>query len=129
MSNDNIGDFLTHIRNANLIKSSSTLVSNTRPNHQILNILHKEGFIESFQVLSTKHLICYLKYTGRNGYPILTNLRRISKPGCRIYTNYKEVPTILGGLGIIILSTSKGLLTDREARHQCVGGEILCSIW
>nr|ARS45089.1 ribosomal protein S8 [Ostreobium sp. HV05007bc] len=129
MSNDNIGDVLTRIRNANLIKSLSTLVPNTRSNQQILKILHKEGFIKSFSVLSTKHLILYLKYTGRNRRPILTNLRRISRPGRRVYTSYKEIPRILGGLGIIVLSTSKGILTDREARFQRVGGEILCSIW
>lgn len=129
MSNDNIGDVLTQIRNANIIKSSSTLIPNTRSNYQILKILHNEGFIKSFRVLSSKHLILNLKYTGRNKRPILTNLRRISKPGRRVYTNYKEIPTILGGLGIVILSTSKGILTDREARFQRVGGEILCSIW
>ena len=115
MSNDNVGDALTQIRNANLIKSLSTLVPNTRSNYQILRILQKEGFIKSFSILSKKHLILYLKYTGRNRSPILTNMRRISKPGRRIYTSYKEIPSILGGLGIIILSTSKGILTDREA--------------
>jgi small subunit ribosomal protein S8 len=129
MSNDNIGDVLTQIRNANLIKSSSTLIPNTRTNHQILKILHNEGFIKSFKILSPKHLVLNLKYIGRNKHPILTNLRRISKPGRRIYTNHKEIPTILGGLGIVILSTSKGILTDREARFQRIGGEILCSIW
>nr|UXE31165.1 ribosomal protein S8 [Ostreobium quekettii] len=129
MSNDNIGDVLTQIRNANLIKSSSTLIPNTRSNCQILKILHSEGFIKSFKILSSKHLLLNFKYIGRNKQPILTNLRRISKPGRRIYTNYKEIPTILGGLGIVILSTSKGILTDREARFQRVGGEILCSIW
>lgn len=129
MSNDNIGDVLTQIRNANLIKNLSTLVPNTRSNYQILKILQKEGFIKSFNVLSAKHLILYLKYTGRNRHPILTNMRRISKPGRRIYTSYKEIPSILGGLGIVILSTSKGILTDREARFEGVGGEVLCSIW
>ena len=129
MSNDNIGDVLTQIRNANLIKSVSTLVPNNTTNYQILKILYKEGFIKSFSVLSSKHLILYLKYTGRNRRPILTNLRRISKPGRRIYAKYKEIPTILGGLGVVILSTSKGILTDREARFQRVGGEILCSVW
>lgn len=129
MSNDNIGDVLTQIRNANLIKSLSALVPNTYSNHQILKILQKEGFIKSFSVLSTKHLILYLKYTGRTRHPILTNLRRISKPGRRIYASYKEIPSILGGLGIVILSTSKGILTDREARYERIGGEVLCSIW
>ena len=129
MSSDNVGDALTQIRNANLIKSLSTLIPNTRSNHQILRILEKEGFIKSFNVLSTKYLILYLKYKGRNQDPILTNMRRISKPGRRIYTSYKEIPSILGGLGIVILSTSKGILTDREARFKGVGGEVLCSIW
>lgn len=129
MSNDSIGDVLTQIRNANLIKSLSTLVPNTRANNQILKILQEEGFIKSVDKASTEHLILYLKYTGKNQRPILTNLRRISKPGRRIYTSYKEIPNVLGGLGIIILSTSKGVLTDREARFQRVGGEVLCSIW
>ena len=129
MSNDNIGDVLTQIRNANLIKSLSALVPNTYSNYQILKILQKEGFIKSFSVLSTKHLILYLKYTGRTRHPILTNLRRISKPGRRIYASYKEIPSILGGLGIVILSTSKGILTDREAQFERIGGEVLCSIW
>nr|YP_009268252.1 Ribosomal protein S8 [Ostreobium quekettii]ANG44432.1 ribosomal protein S8 [Ostreobium sp. OS1B]SBQ76956.1 Ribosomal protein S8 [Ostreobium quekettii] len=129
MSNDSISDVLTQIRNANLIKSLSTLVPNTSANYQILRILQKEGFIKSFNILSKKHFIIYLKYTGRNRRPILTNMRRISKPGRRVYTSYKEIPSILGGLGIVILSTSKGILTDREARFQGVGGEVLCSIW
>ena len=129
MSKDNVGDALTQIRNANLIKSLSTLVPNTRSNYQILRILQREGFIKSFSVLSKKHLILHLKYTGRSRHPILTNMRRISKPGRRIYASYKEIPSILGGLGIVILSTSKGILTDREARFEGVGGEILCSIW
>ena len=129
MSNDTIGDVLTQIRNANLIKSSSTLIPNTRSNCQILKILYDEGFIKSFKVLSSKHLLLNLKYIGKNKHPILTNLRRISKPGRRIYTSYKEIPTILGGLGIVILSTSKGILTDREAKFHRIGGEILFSIW
>ena len=129
MSNDKIGDILTLIRNANLIKSSSTLVPNTNSSQQISKILYKEGFIKSFEILSPEYLILYLKYIGGKNDPILTNLKRISKPGRRIYTSYKEVPIILGGLGIMILSTSKGILTDKEARVKCVGGEILCSIW
>ena len=129
MSNDLLSDILTQIRNANLTKTSTTLISNTKLSRQILKILKKEGFVKSFTILSPQHLILYLKYKGRQRQPALTNLRRISKPGRRIYTNYKEVPTILGGLGVVILSTSKGILTDREARHYRVGGEVLCSIW
>lgn len=129
MSNDTLGDVLTQIRNANLSKNSNTLIIHTKMSYQICKILKEEGFIESFNILPSKQLICYLKYKGKQRKPILTNLRRISKPGRRIYANYKEIPTILGGLGIIILSTSKGILTDRDARFHRVGGEILCSIW
>lgn len=129
MSNDTVGDFLTQIRNANLTRNFSTITLNTKTNYQILKILKEEGFIDSFTSFSSKKLILYLKYKGRQRKPILTNLKRISKPGRRIYTNYKEIPSILGGLGIVILSTSKGILTDRDARLNHVGGEILCSIW
>lgn len=129
MSNDTVGDFLTQIRNANLTRNFSTITLNTKTNYQISKLLKEEGFIDSFTSFSSKKLILYLKYKGRQRKPILTNLKRISKPGRRIYTNYKEIPSILGGLGIIILSTSKGILTDRDARLNHVGGEILCSIW
>nr|ARQ82264.1 ribosomal protein S8 [Ostreobium sp. HV05042]ARQ82330.1 ribosomal protein S8 [Ostreobium sp. HV05007a] len=129
MSNDTVGDFLTQIRNANLTRNFSTITLNTKTNYQISKILKEEGFIDSFTSFSSKKLILYLKYKGRQRKPILTNLKRISKPGRRIYTNYKEIPSILGGLGIVILSTSKGILTDRDARLNHVGGEILCSIW
>lgn len=129
MSNDTVGDFLTQIRNANLTRNFSTITLNTKTNYQISKILKEEGFIDSFTSFSSKKLILYLKYKGRQRKPILTNLKRISKPGRRIYTNYKEIPSILGGLGIVILSTSKGIRTDRDARLNHVGGEILCSIW
>nr|UXE30626.1 ribosomal protein S8 [Ostreobium quekettii]UXE30702.1 ribosomal protein S8 [Ostreobium quekettii]UXE30778.1 ribosomal protein S8 [Ostreobium quekettii]UXE30854.1 ribosomal protein S8 [Ostreobium quekettii] len=129
MSNDTVGDFLTQIRNANLTRNFSTITLNTKTNYQISKILKEEGFIDSFNSFSSKKLILYLKYKGRQRKPILTNLKRISKPGRRIYTNYKEIPSILGGLGIVILSTSKGILTDRDARLNHIGGEILCSIW
>lgn len=129
MSNDILSDILTQIRNANLTKTSNTLIPNTKLSRQILKILKQEGFVKSFTILSSQHLILYLKYKGRQRQPILTNLRRISKPGRRIYTSHKEIPTVLGGLGIVILSTSKGILTDREARFYRVGGEVLCSIW
>ena len=129
MSNDTVGDFLTQIRNANLTRNSSTITPNTKTNYRISKILKEEGFIHSFNNSSSNQLILYLKYKGRQREPILTNLKRISKPGRRVYVNYKEIPSILGGLGIVILSTSKGILTDRDARLKRVGGEILCSIW
>ncbi len=78
---------------------------------------------------SSQEIIIYLKYQGIDKKPCITNLKRISKPGLRIYANHKEIPKILGGIGIAILSTSKGIMTDREARFHKIGGEILCSIW
>lgn len=129
MSNDKISDFLTQIRNANLNHNLSIIIIKTKINYQILKILKQEGFIKSFSEYSSNQLKIYLKYKGRERKPIITNLKRISKPGRRIYANYKEIPSILGGLGIIILSTSKGVLTDRDARFYRIGGEILCSIW
>jgi small subunit ribosomal protein S8 len=132
MVNDTLSDMLTRIRNANLAKSHSVSVPFTRLSEKICEILEKEGFIETFQVseaLPTNELLITLKYSGRTKKPCITNLRRISKPGLRIYVNQKEIPKILGGMGIIILSTSDGVLTDREARLQGIGGELLCSIW
>ena len=137
MVNDTISDMLTRIRNANLVKSQTVSIPFTKISQQICTILEKEGLIESFQsYLPTvserrerENLILRLKYKGREKKPCITNLRRISKPGLRIYTTHKDVPKILGGMGIIILSTSQGLMTDREARIRGIGGEILCSIW
>lgn len=129
MSNDTLGDILTQIRNANFIKSPSIIIKNTKMSYQLSQILHREGFINKFNVLSNKFLVLHLTYKGKQDEPILTNLKRISKPGCRVYSKYKEIPIILGGLGILLLSTSKGVLTNREAFFQNLGGEVLCSIW
>ena len=129
MVNDTISDMLTRIRNANLVKSHTVLIPLTRISQQISQILEREGFIESSQILPSGDLTIILKYKGQDKKPCITNLRRISKPGLRIYSNYKELPKILGGMGIVIISTSKGIMTDRDARFQKIGGEILCSIW
>jgi small subunit ribosomal protein S8 len=129
MVNDTISDMLTRIRNANLVKSKTVSIPLTRMSQQISQILEKEGFIESLQTYPSETLTLRLKYIGQEKKPCITNLRRISKPGLRIYANHKEIPKILGGLGIVILSTSQGIMTDREARFRKIGGEILCSIW
>ena len=141
MVNDTISDILTRIRNATLIKSQTVSIPLTRISKQIIEILEKQGFIESFQIfplqennetktqISSGCITVYLKYQGREKKPCITNLKRISKPGLRIYANHKEIPKVLGGIGIAILSTSKGIMTDREARFHGIGGEILCSIW
>lgn len=136
MINDTISDMLTRIRNACLTKKLTVLIPYTRMNQQISQILEKEGFIQTFQISDdSKNLILKLKYRskqtlqGKRKESCITNLKRISKPGLRIYTNHKEIPRILGGAGIVILSTPSGLMTDREARSQGIGGEVLCSIW
>jgi len=138
MVNDTISDMLTRIRNANLAYKTCITIPKTRIHINICEILEREGFIEKFS-LSTQNsneLLLYLKYIktsisknsgGRK--PCITNLKRISKPGLRIYTNSKDIPQILGGMGIIIISTSKGLMTDREAKLAHLGGELICSVW
>lgn len=134
MFNDTISDVLTRIRNAGMVRSNTVHIPLTRMSQQLCQILEKEGYIASFQrdTTSTEErpfLTIHLKYSGTEQKPCITNLRRISSPGLRIYTNYKDIPKVLGGMGIMILSTSKGLMTDREARFRRVGGEILCSVW
>ena len=129
MVNDTISDMLTRIRNASLIKNRTVSVPLTRLSQRICQILETEGFIDSFQRVSSRELIVSLKYRGQESKPCITNLRRISKPGLRIYTNHKEIPKILGGMGVVIISTSRGVITDREARFYGVGGEVLCSVW
>lgn len=129
MVNDTISDVLTRIRNGCLVKSQTISLPFTIISQQIARILEKEGFIDSFTVSTPDEIQIRLKYIGRDKKPCITNLRRISKPGLRIYVNHKEIPRILGGMGIIILSTSKGVMTDTEARNEGIGGEILCSIW
>jgi small subunit ribosomal protein S8 len=120
---------LTRIRNGCLVRSQTISIPFTIMSQQIARILEKEGFIDSFHISTSQEITLRLKYIGREKKPCITNLRRISKPGLRIYVNKKEIPRILGGMGIVILSTSKGVMTDTEARIQGVGGEILCSIW
>lgn len=138
MVNDTISDMLTRIRNANLAYKTSVSLSKTKVHEKICHILEQEGFIEKFYLSEAKpnELIVDLKYhkiqsvSGSGvGKPCITNLKRISKPGLRIYTNSREIPKVLGGMGILILSTSKGLMTDRQARQARLGGEILCSVW
>lgn len=134
MFNDTISDVLTRIRNANLRKSDKVSIPFTKISHQICQILKKQGYIKSFQIESSQikpfqQVSLDLKYKGRDKKPCISNLRRISKPGLRIYANYKEIPRILGGMGIIIISTSQGVMTGQEAQSRQIGGELMCSIW
>lgn len=127
MFNDTMSDVLTRIRNAGLIKSPTVRIPLTRLTQQLCHILEKEGYIASFQREENQELSIHLKYIGAQ--PCMTNLRRISRPGLRIYTKAQEIPQVLGGMGIVIVSTSKGLMTDREARYRRLGGELVCSVW
>ncbi len=130
MINDNISDMLTRIRNAHLVKSKTVVVPFTTITYQICTILEKNRLIEGFGRVGTSHYLqLFLKYVGPDGRPAITNLKRISKPGLRVYTNQKEIPKVLTGIGVVILSTSKGVVTGKAARLLGVGGEVLCSIW
>lgn len=132
MGNDTIANMITSIRNANLEKTKTVQIPATNITKNIGRILLQEGFIQNFrehQENKNSFLTLTLKYQGRKKKPYITTLRRISKPGLRMYSNHKEIPRVLGGMGIVILSTSQGIMTDREAREKQVGGEILCYVW
>jgi len=127
-----ISDMLTRVRNANLARHKIVQIPSTKMTRSISSVLLEEGFIEQFEEIGdgiNKQILLSLKYKGREGEPVITSLKRISRPGLRVYANRKELPRVLGGLGLAIISTSKGVLTDNKARHQGLGGEVLCYIW
>lgn len=132
MVNDTIADMLTRVRNANLARHQIVQVPSTKMTKNIANVLLEEGFIQNFEEVGegiNKQLLLSLKYKGKEREPVITALKRISRPGLRVYANRKELPRVLGGLGIAVISTSRGVLTDNKARHQGLGGEVLCYIW
>ena len=129
---DPIADMLTRIRNANTAKHEKVNVPASKMKISIAEILLKEGYIKSYEVVDAgpaKDIVITLKYGKDKNEKILTGLKRISKPGLRVYANSEELPKVLGGLGTAIISTNKGVITDKEARKQKVGGEVLCFIW
>ena len=131
-NHDPISDMLTRIRNESEKKHQSTKVPASRLSHSIAKVLQKEGFIaeiseEGEGVL--KHLVLELKYSGKHRQPTIRSVQRVSKPGLRIYKNTRQLPKVLGGLGVAIISTSRGVMSDRDARKQGVGGEVLCYIY
>lgn len=131
-ANDTISDMLTRIRNACMVQHDNTIVPMTRMTLSIAAVLKDEGFIENYTEAGEgvgKHLVISLKYKGRNRQPIIQKLQRVSKPGLRVYSNHKDLPRVLGGIGIAIISTSQGVMTDRQARKEGIGGEILCYVW
>jgi len=131
-AHDTISDMLTRIRNANLARHQTTEVPSTKMTRSIAKVLKDEGFIADFAEAGEgvkRNLVIALKYRGKTKRPIITTLRRVSKPGFRVYSNRRELPRVLGGIGIAIISTSSGIMTDREARRTGLGGEVLCYIW
>jgi small subunit ribosomal protein S8 len=132
MVNDTIADMLTRIRNANLAKHQIVQIPLTKITRNIAQVLLDENLISSFEELKNgpkSSLLLSLKYSGKNRTPTITTIKRISKPGLRVYSEAKKMPRVLGGFGTAIISTSRGLMTDSMARQENVGGEILCYIW
>ncbi len=130
---DPIADMLTRIRNANTVFKDEVAMPSSKQKERLAAILKREGYVSDYQVSDgtdgpARTLTINLKYTGDRDRTI-SGLQRISKPGLRVYTKSDKVPRVLGGLGIAVLSTSRGLMTDREARRNRMGGEILCYVW
>lgn len=129
--NDPIADLLTRIRNANRAYHESTEVTSSKMKLEIVKILHREGFIKGFDITrdpKQDRIKIYLRY-GPQRERVITDLKRVSKPGLRIYVGKEKLPRVLRGLGIAILSTSQGVMTDKEARARGIGGEVLCYVW
>lgn len=128
---DPVADFLTRVRNAIGARQQKVDVPASRLKLDIARILKEEGYVSNFKATEEngqKLLRVYLKY-GNNNEAAISNLNRVSKPGCRVYVGRTEIPRVLGGLGINILTTPKGVMTGRQARKEGVGGEILCEVW
>ena len=131
MMTDPIADMLTRIRNGNDAKHKSVEIPASKMKAEIARILLEEGYIKSYDVLEEGpqgKINVELKY-GNNDEKVISGIKRISKPGLRVYAKSTEIPRVLGGLGVAVISTSKGIMTDREARKEQVGGEVLCYVW
>ena len=130
--NDPIADMLTRIRNANAAKHDTVDVPSSKMKLAIAKILLDEGYIKSYDLVDNgnfKDIRITLKYGADKNEKIITGLKRISKPGLRVYASKDELPKVLGGLGVAIISTNKGVITDKEARKENVGGEVLAFVW
>ena len=136
MINDPIADMLTRIRNAQMAGHAAVAMPSSNIKKEIARILKEEGFIDDFEVVegekaSQTTLQIKIKYAGerRSRKPVITGIERVSRPGRRVYTRHDEIPWVLSGMGISILSTPKGVMTGQRARQEGVGGEILCKVW
>ena len=130
--NDRIADMLTRIRNANIMKYDTVTVLGSKVNLEIARILKDEGFISEYSEqkdVKGDKITLNLKYANNKKEKVITGLKRISKPGLRVYAKASELPRVLNGLGIAIISTSEGIMTDKEARGKGLGGEVLAYIW
>ena len=132
MVTDTISDMLTRIRNANMVKHQIVQIPATKMSFAIAEILKTEGFIADFENYSENeknYLLISLKYVGKSRIPVIGKIERVSKPGLRVYSKADQLPRVLDNLGIAILSTSKGVMTNLKAKELGVGGEVLCYIW
>lgn len=128
---DTIADMLTRIRNANTMRYTEVSVPASKLKEELARILKEEGFIEDYKIVKKDvqgTIVLTLKY-GKNKERVITGLKRISKPGLRVYVKSDEVPKVLNGLGIAVISTSRGIMTDKQARKENLGGEVLAYIW
>ena len=132
MVTDPISDMLTRIRNANMVKHQIVQIPSTKMSKAIALILKEEGFIQDFEQYTEKsfeYLLLSLKYKGNLREPVISKIQRVSKPGSRVYANSKTLPKVLNNLGLAIISTSKGVMTNLKAKELGIGGEVLCYIW
>lgn len=128
---DPIADMLTRVRNANSVNKDVVDIPASNLKINIAKTLKDEGFIKEYKIIDNypqNKIRVYLKYSKDNE-KVITGIKRISKPGLRVYVNKDEIPRVLGGLGIAVISTSQGVLTDKQARKESVGGEVLCYVW
>lgn len=131
MFTDPIADMLTRIRNANIVSHAEVQMPSSKLKLELAKVLKDEGYITDYEekeIGKFKVLVITLKYDERNK-PVISNLKRISKTGLRVYSKAKDLPQVFGGLGIAIISTSKGLMTDRKAKKENLGGEVICYVW
>ena len=129
---DSIADMLTVIRNGSRAKKDKVDVKNSRLGQRVLDIFKKEGYVKNFKVIEDKKqgiIRVYLKYTEKDRKPSITQIRRVSRPGLRVFAKKESIPKVLSGLGTAVISTPRGVLTDKEARKEKIGGEVICYIW